>query len=128
MSTKEKLISTFFWGFVLWLIGYIAGIVLFFIVPKGYIGWVITPFATVITIWVLMKKIKRPELTCYFGLGLMWTLVAVILDYIFLVRLLNTGSTYYKPDVFLYYILTFTLPIIVGYWKYTHKSKKTVLF
>jgi hypothetical protein len=128
MSTKEKLISTFFWGFVLWLIGYSAGIILFFIVPKGYIGWGITPFATVITIWVLIKKIKRPELTCYFGLGLMWTLVAVILDYIFLVRLLNTESAYYKPDVFLYYILTFTLPIIVGYWKYTHKSKKTVLF
>jgi hypothetical protein len=116
------------WGFVLWLIGYIAGMVLFFIVTKEYIGWIITPFATVFTIWVLVKKVKRPELMCYFGTGLIWTVIAVIMDYIFIVLMLKTGNTYYKPDVFLYYFLTFTLPIIVGYWKYKHKPPKTELF
>jgi hypothetical protein len=128
MPTKEKIKSMLAWGFILWLVGYIAGFVLFFVVPKAYIGWVITPFATVFTIWVLMKKIKRPELMCYFGTGLIWTLMAVGLDYLFIVKMLKTGTSYYKPDVYLYYILTFTLPILVGYWKFKHKSPKDLLF
>jgi len=128
MSTKDKLLNTIVWGFILWLVGYIAGFVLFFIVPKEYIGWIITPCATIFTIWVIMNKVKRPELMCYFGLGLIWTIMAVGLDYIFLVKMLKTGSSYYKPDVFLYYTLTFFLPIIVGYWKYTHKPKSAKLF
>lgn len=128
MSIKDKLLNTIIWGFVLWLVGYIAGFILFFVVPKEYIGWIIMPFATVLTIWVLMKKVKRPELMCYFGLGFLWAILAVGLDYIFLVTMLKTGNSYYKPDVFLYYALTFTLPIIVGYWKYKHKSLKAKLF
>jgi len=128
MSIKKKLINTVIWGFVLWLIGYIAGFVLFFILPKAYIGWAITPFATLISIWVLMKKVRRPELMCYFSLGLLWTIMAVGLDYLFIVKMLKTGASYYKPDVFLYYILTFILPIMVGYWKYKHKSSKDLLF
>jgi hypothetical protein len=128
MTVKEKIKNMVFWGFVLWLFGYIAGIILFFVLPKDAIGWVITPFATLLTIWVLFKKVKRPELTCYFGTGMIWTVMAVALDYIFLVKLLNTGVAYYKPDVFLYYILTFTLPISIGYWKFKHKSPKAELF
>lgn len=128
MSTKDKIKSMLFWGFVLWLTGYLAGFVLFFVVPKEYIGWIITPFATLFTVWVLFKKIKRPELMCYFGTGLIWTIMAVILDYVFLVKMLNTGNAYYKPDVYLYYILTFLLPIAVGYWKFKHKPKDAELF
>lgn len=128
MTTKEKLLNTIVWGFVLWLIGYIAGFILFFVVSKEYIGWIITPFATILTIWVLMKKVKRPELMCYFGLGLLWTILAIGLDYIFLVTMLKTGNAYYKPDVLLYYALTFILPMIVGYWKYSHKPEKAQLF
>jgi hypothetical protein len=128
MSVKDKVKNMLFWGFILWLAGYIAGIVLFFIVPKDVIGWIITPFATLLTIWVLIKKVKRPELMCYFGTGLIWTVLAIVLDYIFLVKLFKAESTYYKPDVFLYYILTLTLPIIIGYWKFKHKPPKAELF
>jgi hypothetical protein len=128
MSAKDKVKNMLVWGFALWLSGYIAGFVLFFIVPKDVIGWIITPFATLLTVWVLFKKVKRPELMCYFGTGLIWTIMAVILDYIFIVRILKTGDSYYKPDVFLYYILTFTLPIIIGYWKYKHKPAAAELF
>ena len=128
MSVKDKVKNMLFWGFVLWLFGYVAGIVLFFIVPTDVIGWVIMPIATFFTIWVLIKKVKRPELMCYFGTGLIWTIMAIVLDYIFLVKLFKTEKTYYKPDVFLYYTLTFVLPIIVGYWKYKHKSPNTELF
>ncbi|MFA6005665.1 MAG: hypothetical protein WC775_04240 [Patescibacteria group bacterium] len=128
MSVQEKVKNMLTWGFVLWVTGYIAGFVLFFVVPKDYIGWVITPFAILFTVWVLFKKVKRPELMCYFGTGLIWTLMAMILDYIFIVMLLKTGTSYYKPDVFLYYGLTFLLPILVGYWKFKHKLPKAKLF
>ena len=128
MSNTEKLKNTLLWGLVIWLIGYAAGFILFFVVPKNYIGWVITPFATLLTIWVVAKKIKRPQLMCYFGLGLIWTIMAVVLDFIFLVQVFHAGSAYYKPDVFLYYILTFTLPLIVGYWKSKHRNPEAELF
>lgn len=127
MLVKDRMISTFLWGFILWFIGYIAGILLFFVVPKDLIGWVLTPLATLFTIWVLMKKIKRPEMQCYIGLGIVWTIMAVILDYLFLVKLFKADN-YYKPDVFLYYFLTFALPIVVGYWKYTRKPAKSKIF
>jgi hypothetical protein len=116
------------WGFILWLIGYLAGMALFFVVPKEYIGWIISPLASVFTIWVLMKKVKRPELMCYFGTGLIWTVMAVLLDYLFIVMLLKTGNSYYKLDVYVYYFLTFVLPIAVGYWKFKHKAPEANLF
>lgn len=128
MTITEKLKSTLVWGFVLWLVGYIAGMVLFFVAPKELIGWIITPLATILTIWVLVKKIKRPEMKCYFGLGLIWMIMAVVLDYIFLVKMFGVGNTYYKADVFLYYTLTLILPIAVGYWKFKQKSSKSELF
>ncbi|NTU46510.1 hypothetical protein HGA88_02695 [Candidatus Roizmanbacteria bacterium] len=128
MTGIEKIKNTLLWGVVLWFIGYVAGMVLFFIVPKDLIGIVITPFATLVTMWVLLDKIKRPELKCYFGLGFVWSVMAILLDYIFIVTLLKTGTAYYKPDVFLYYALTLALPIAVGYWKYKHKSSKQILF
>ncbi len=128
MTNTQKAISTFGWGLTLWLIGYIMGFAAYFLVPENLIGWVLMPFAALLTIWILLKVIKRPELMCYFGLGLVWTLIAVVLDFIFIVKLLDTGISYYKPDVYLYYALTFTLPMAVGYWKYNRKSEKVGLF
>lgn len=128
MSIKDRIKSMLFWGFTLWLVGYVAGIVLFFVAPKEYIGWIIAPFATVFTIWVLMKKIKRPELMCYFGTGMIWTMMAVALDFVFIVTLFKAGSSYYEPDVLLYYVLTFSLPLIVGYWKFKRKPQQAELF
>jgi hypothetical protein len=58
---------------------------------------------------------------CYIGLGVIWTILAVALDYVFLVKLLS-ATDYYKLDVYMYYILTFVLPIIVGAYKFK-KSK-----
>ncbi|KKQ10310.1 MAG: hypothetical protein US20_C0001G0024 [Candidatus Pacebacteria bacterium GW2011_GWF1_36_5] len=128
MTTTEKIKNMLTWGFILWLGGYLASIILFFIVPKEYIGWVLSPLASVFTIWVLMKKVKRPELMCYFGTGLIWTIMAILLDYLFIVTLLKTGNSYYKHDVYLYYFLTFVLPMGVGYWKFKHKALDAELF
>jgi hypothetical protein len=128
MSKKQILLNNIFWGFILWVFGYILGIFFFAFVPKDLIGFFILPLGVAFTLWVLLKKISRAQLMCYAGLGIIWTLMAIVLDYLFIVILFNSGNAYYKPDVLLYYFLTFTLPIIVGYWKYKHKSPQAELF
>lgn len=107
----------FGWGAVLWLFGYVLGFVLFAFVPVSAIGWFITPVATVVTLWVLLKKLKANSLTYYFLIGVVWTIIAIVGDYLFIVLLLKPADGYYKFDVYLYYVLTFALPIIVGWWK-----------
>ena len=105
------------WGFALWLIGYALGIVLFAFVPPSALGWVIMPIGIIITLWVLFKKVKGESFRYYFLLAVIWTLMAVICDYFFLVKIFNPADGYYKPDVYLYYALTFALPLIVGWQK-----------
>jgi hypothetical protein len=70
-----------------------------------------------LTLWVLWKKIVREERMCYFGLGLIWTIMAIVLDYLLIVKLFQS-TNYYKTDVYVYYALTFTLPLIIGWLKF----------
>ena len=119
---KQYLKDTLLWGSLLWLIGYILGIVLFMVVPTSLVGWVIMPIGTVITLWVLLKKIKLTFFQEYFFLAAIWTLIAIAFDYFFLVKIFNPADGYYKPDVYLYYALTFALPILVGWKKHLRKS------
>jgi membrane protein DedA with SNARE-associated domain len=117
-TNKGKIfLNTVLWGFVLWLFGYVLGFVFFAFVPKEFLGWYILPFGVAFTLWVLLKKIKREEFKCYIGLGIIWTIMAVVLDYIFLVKPFK-ATNYYKLDVYVYYILTFVLPLIVGWYKF----------
>lgn len=121
-TSKGKIfLNTVLWGFVLWLFGYVLGFVFFAIAPKELIGWYILPFGVIFTLFVLIKKIKRNEFGCYFGLGLIWTIMAIVLDYFFLVKMLNTAD-YYKIDVYIYYILTFILPLLVGWYKFKNNN------
>jgi len=127
MTKVQILKENLKWGLVLWLIGWVLGIIFFMVFPKNIMGWVITPIGTAITIWVLVKKINRDILLCYFGVGVIWTVMAVALDYLFIVLLFGTGASYYKLDVFVYYLLTLALPIIVGYIKLRGKKvEKTI--
>lgn len=82
------------------------------IAPPDMIGWIIMPAGIFFTLWVLSKKVKGDSLKYYFMLAITWTLIAIVFDYFFLVKLFNPADGYYKPDVFLYYTLTFALPII----------------
>lgn len=107
----------FGWGFILWFIGYILGILLFPFVPSSIIGWIISPIGIVIIFWVLLKKVKLPSFKLYVLLALIWTVIAVVLDYLLLVKIFKPVDGYYKLDVYLYYFLTFILPIIVGFRK-----------
>lgn len=122
-QNKGKIfLNTIFWGFVLWLFGYVLGIIFFGILPKDLIGFAISPLGVALMLWVLLKKIKRESFGCFVGLGIIWTFMAVVLDYLFIVKLFKPAD-YYKPDIFLYYALTFILPIIVGWYQF-RKSKK----
>jgi len=109
--------DAFGWGFILWLIGYALGIMLFPFVSLSIVGWIIMPIGIIITIWVLVKKVKADSFQYYALLAVIWTLIAIIFDYFFLVKLFKPEDGYYKLDVYLYYTLTFVLPIIVGWRK-----------
>lgn len=121
-SSKQILLNTIFWGFMLWFIGYMLGIIFFAFVSKEMIGYFVMPVGVLITLWVLFKKISRDSLVCYAGLGLIWTMMAALLDYIFIVKMFNSVD-YYKLDVYVYYVITFVLSVLVGWYK-INKSRK----
>jgi hypothetical protein len=119
--TKQFYKDAFGWGFILWLIGYALGIMLFTVVPLSVVGWIIMPIGTIITIWVLFKKVKWDSVHYYASLAVIWVLIAVVFDYFFLVKVFKPVDGYYKLDVYLYYTLTFVLPLIVGWHKKRHR-------
>lgn len=116
--SKHFFKDAFVWGFILWLIGYVLGIVLFMVVPPAVLGWIIMPIGIIITLWVLSKKVKGDLLRYYLLLAISWTSIAIILDYFLLVKVFNPADGYYKLDVYLYYALTFILPLLVAWRKW----------
>lgn len=115
--TKKFYKDAFGWGFMLWVIGYALGMILFLIAPPFVIGWVIMPIGVVVTLWVLWKKVKADSLKYYALIAFVWVLIAIVFDYFFLVKAFKPADGYYKLDVYLYYALTFLLPMIVGWQK-----------
>jgi hypothetical protein len=114
---KQFLKDALGWGFILWFIGYVLGFVFFIFVPANVIGWYIMPIGIVISLIVLFKFIKGDKLSYYLKIAIVWTVLAIILDYLFLVKLLNPADGYYKFDVYVYYGLTFILPLAVGWYR-----------
>ena len=113
------------WGIALWLIGYLLGLALFVFVPTSMIGWVIMPVGAVIALWVLLTRVSANSMRCYAILSFVWTLIAVVFDYLFIVKVFNPSDGYYKLDVYLYYGLTFLLPLAVGWWKSEQRPLQT---
>ena len=102
------------WGVLLWLVGYLLGLILFPIVPTGQIGWYLMPIGFAFTCLVLWKWVRVDELGRAVVLGIVWCAVAILLDYSFIVKLLHPADGYYKLDVYLYYASTFLLPVIAA--------------
>lgn len=48
-------------------------------------------------------------------LAVVWTVVAVVGDYFFIVKAFHPVDGYYKLDVYLYYAVTFCAPLAVGW-------------
>lgn len=117
MFDKQYLKTSVGWGLILWLFGYILGFIFFAFVPTSYIGWVIMPFGIAFTLWVLFKKINFVSLDRYLVLGIIWMIIAVVFDYLFIIKVLNPADGYYKLDVYIYYAMTLLLPIVVWWWK-----------
>ena len=99
------------WGSLLWLIGYVLGFVFYAFVPAALIGWDIMPLGIAITAIVLLKWVRVADLHEAARVGVMWTLLAIALDYAFIVLLLHPADGYYKLDVYIYYALTLLMPI-----------------
>jgi hypothetical protein len=110
------------WGFVLWFIGYVLGILLFALLPTPVLGWIILPIGVVITLWVLLKRVNNESLQYYAIIAIAWAAIAIIFDYIFIVKAFKPADGYYKADVYIYYALTFVLPLLVG-WRKTSVRK-----
>jgi hypothetical protein len=113
-------------GIVLWLFGYLTSMVLFFSPFASIMGWIITAIFTPVTIVVTWWWFRTKNLTLadFALVGALWTVIAVVFDYLFIVQLLK--ATYYGPDVFVYYILTFLIPIVVGFYLLRIRSKQRV--
>ena len=120
--SKQLLKDSLGWGLVLWLIGYILGIFLFFLLAPWLIGWVIMPVGIIITLWILLRRVNANLLQYYVILALVWTAIAIVFDYLFIVKAFSPADGYYKLDVYLYYTLTFMTPLVVGWWKTSRPS------
>lgn len=126
MKKNQFLKDALGWGFTLWLVGYVLGIVLYFYLPTDVIGWIITPFGIAITLVVLFTRNKSATLNYYLRLAIAWTLIAVVFDYLFIVKTFHPADGYYKTDVYIYYLSTFILPIVAGWLRRHDTGKKLV--
>jgi hypothetical protein len=103
-------------GTFFWLIGYLAGIVLFLTPFRERMGWILFGIFTPVTIavtWWWFRNRKPRALRSYAGVGLAWALIAIILDYLFIVLLFGPAA-YYQTHVILYYGFMVLIPVIVG--------------
>jgi hypothetical protein len=99
------------WGLLLWLVGYLLGFVFYAFVPIALIGWFVLPLGTGLTCLVLWKWVRVESVRESLVLGIAWSAIAIVGDYFFIVKLLNPPDGYYKLDVYLYYLITFVLPV-----------------
>jgi hypothetical protein len=111
---KQWILDTVGLGTGLWLFGYLASLLLFFSPFADMMGWIITAVFTPVTIAITWWWFKERDLpiTYFLEVGIVWTGIAMVLDYLFIVRLFQTP--YYELDVFVYYALTFLIPAGVG--------------
>lgn len=118
---KTKLVDALGLGICFWLMGYVVSLILFFILPSSILGWVLLVIFTPICLYLSYLRFrKRGEgITYYLIIGVVWAIIAMILDYIFIVVAFHSQG-YYKLDVFVYYATTFIIPLLIG-WKYGKK-------
>ncbi|MVS97730.1 hypothetical protein [Devosia marina] len=103
------------WGLLLWLFGYLLGIALFPVVPTQHLGWYISPLGLAATFFVLWRWAHVKTLAQGLVVGLIWASIAVAMDYVFIVLLLQPADGYYKADVYLYYVSALVLPLLAGW-------------
>ncbi len=115
VQRKEQLLDTLGLGFFFWFLGYIASIILYFIVPSTMIGWILFVLFTPVFIAVTLVRFRKRSLPFrYFVMvSVIWTGIAIVLDFLFIVKLFNPEN-YYHLSVLLYYLETFLVPVATG--------------
>ena len=121
---KTKLVDALGLGIGLWLIGYIASLLLYFLIPASLLGWVLFVIFTPVSLYLAYLRFRKrtEDMKYYLKIALAWALTAIILDYLFIVVAFHSQG-YYKPDVFVYYATTLLVPLLIG-WRYGGKQKK----
>jgi hypothetical protein len=112
---RDRFIDTIGLGFSLWFLGYIASIILYFFVAPGILGWVLFVVFTPVMVAVTHVRFRKRSLhfRYYMIIAVVWTSIAVVFDFLFIVLLFNPGN-YYHLDVLVYYLETFLVPVIMG--------------
>jgi len=54
---------------------------------------------------------------------LVWLLIAVVVDYVFIVKAFKSADGYYKPDVYVYCALTLAIPLVAGWRKDVDRAR-----
>jgi hypothetical protein len=103
------------WGLLLWLVGYALGFVFYAFVPPAQIGWYVLPLGIALTCLVLWRWVRIDAIGNAVLLGVGWSVIAIVFDYVFIVRLLSPPDGYYKLDVYLYYVLCLVLPVAAAW-------------
>ena len=119
---RERLIDTLGLGFFLWFLGYIASVILYFLVPSEVIGWILFVLLTPVFVVITLARFRERLLPVryYVVVSVTWTGIAIVFDYLFIV-LIFSPENYYHLSVLLYYLETFLVPLIVGIL-YRHKA------
>jgi hypothetical protein len=113
---EQLLRDTLGMGVLLWLAGYLVSMAVYFS-PLSYAIWgrVVLVLYIPAAAWVAWRYFTGREdpLLYYAGVGIAWSLIAVMLDYPFIVLRFG-ASEYYTPDVYLYYTVMFLVPAGIG--------------
>ena len=113
---EQLLRDTAYTGITLWAAGYLASMAVYFSGLDYYLwGKVVLllyiPCAFVFAYWYFAGR--ELSIRYYAGVGLAWSLTAVVLDIPFIVLRFSAWH-YYGPDVYLYYAAMFFIPVIAG--------------
>jgi uncharacterized membrane protein YpjA len=112
---RTKITDTAGLGLLLWFVGWCSSLVLFFFVPTDILGWILFTIFTPVTIAITALWFRKRSLAIayYLAVAVVWTSIAVVFDYLFIVTLFNV-SGYYHPSVIVYYAETFLIPLCIG--------------
>jgi hypothetical protein len=120
MNGMEQILrDTLYAGTLLWIAGYLASMAVYFSgLNYDFWGKVVLLVYIPCTFVVTLRYFSGRDLTLpyYCLVGLAWSIIAVLLDYPFIV--LRFGAfQYYTPDVYLYYAAMFIIPVVVGVYR-----------
>ncbi len=113
---KHSLIDTFVYGLVLWVIGFALGMALFPFVDVSIMGWFIMPVVLIVALILAVRMRRRRSaapVSYFIGVGVVWVMVSLILDYLILVQAYNAEG-FYDTDIVIYYVGMFLIPIVVS--------------